>query len=256
MAKDYRTEYANDFTSLNERYIGVEDYIKGMVKGGLIRSLIVNGPPGVGKTHSVKAYLDIHIGSENYKLMNGHCTLLSLYAKLYDFRDSGKVVVLDDVDSVFSKTDGLNILKAAMDTTNQRVIHWESPTHLLTTMEVPKSFEYNGSVILISNIGFGGVANKLAAHLNALKDRSYYSHIGHADVESSFKQICYMVIEKDIFTTLGVPQEHHMMLLEYIDENKKRFTTLSLRTVVKLSTIFTMNSKDWKRMANQGMLKV
>ena len=155
MAKDYRTEYANDFISLNERYIGVEDYIKGMVKDGLIRSLIVNGPPGVGKTHSVKAYLDIHIGSENYKLMNGHCTLLSLYAKLYDFRDSGKVVVLDDVDSVFSKTDGLNILKAAMDTTNQRVIHWESPTHFLTTMEVPKSFEYNGSVILISNIGFG-----------------------------------------------------------------------------------------------------
>ncbi len=254
MSKDYKTEYANDFKSLDERYNGVEDYIKGMTTGE-IRSLIVNGPPGVGKTHSVKAYLEKHIGSTNFKLMNGHCTLLSLYAKLYDFREQGKVVVLDDVDSVFSKTDGLNILKAAMDTTEQRTIHWESPTHHLTTMDVPKSFEYNGSVILISNIGFGGGSNKLTAHLNALKDRSYYSHIADAGVESSFVQICYMVIEKDIFTSLGVPKEHHMMLLEYIDENKKRLTTLSLRTVVKLSTIFRMNPKEWKRMANQGMLK-
>ena len=65
-----------------------------------------------------------------------------------------------------------------------------------------------------------------------------------------------MVIEKDIFTSLGVPKDQHMMLLEYIDENKKRLTTLSLRTVVKLSTIFKMNPKEWRKMANQGMLKV
>lgn len=255
MATDYRKEYANDFRILNERYNGVENYIRSMVNGD-VRSLIVNGPPGVGKTHSVKTYLDSYIGSENYKLMNGHCTLLSLYSKLYDFRDKGKVVVLDDVDSIFSKVEGLNILKAAMDTTTQREIHWESPSHMLTTMGVPKSFEYNGSVILISNIGFGGGNNKLVAHLAALKDRSYCSHIAESGDDSLFKQVCFMVLERGLFTSLGVPEEHQMMLLEYIDENKKRLNTVSLRTVVKLSNIFKMNPKDWRTMANQGMLKV
>ena len=255
MAKDYKTEYAEDFKTLSERYNGVETYIQGMANGD-VRSLIVNGPPGVGKTHSVKTYLDTYIGAGNFKLMNGHCTLLSLYSKLFDFKEQGKVVVLDDVDSIFSKVEGLNILKAAMDTTHQREIHWESPSHMLTTMGVPKEFEYNGSVILISNIGFGGGNNKLIAHLAALKDRSYCSHIAESGDDSLFRQIFFMVLERDLFTSLGVPEADQMMLLEYIDENKKRLNTVSLRTVVKLSNIFRMNPKEWRKMANQGMLKV
>jgi hypothetical protein len=254
MIKDYRKEYAEDFRILNERYNGVETYIKGMANGD-VRSLIVNGPPGVGKTHSVKNYLEKYV-SGNYKLMNSHCTLLSLYAKLYDFKDTGKVLVLDDIDSIFSKVEGLNILKAAMDTTTQREIHWDSPTHLLNTMGVPKSFEYNGSVVLISNLGFGGGNGKLVAHLAALKDRSYCAHIAETGDDSLFKQVCFMVLERNLFTELGVPEENQMMLLEYIDVNKKRLNTVSLRTVVKLSNIFRMNPKDWRTMANQGLLKV
>lgn len=254
MTKDYRKEYAQDFRILNERYNGVETYIQGMVNGD-VRSLIVNGPPGVGKTHSVKTYLEKY-NKGNYHLLNSHCTLLALYGKLYDFRDTGKVLVLDDVDSIFSKVEGLNILKAAMDTTSQREIHWDSPSHMLTTMGVPKSFEFNGSVVLISNLGFGGGNGKLVAHLTALKDRSYCSHIAEAGDDSLFKQVCFMVLERNIFTNLGVPEEYQMMLLEYIDENKKRLNTVSLRTVVKLANIFRMNRTNWKTMANQGLLKV
>jgi hypothetical protein len=253
MTKDYRTEYANDFRLLNERYNGVESYIRGMTNGD-VRSLIVNGPPGVGKTYSVKEYLEKY-NSGNYHLMNSHCTLLSLYAKLYDFRDIGKVIVLDDVDSIFSKVEGLNILKAAMDTTHQREIHWESPSHMLTTMGVPKNFQYNGGVVLISNLGFGGGNGKLVTHLTALKDRSFCSYIADSSEDSLFKQVCFMVLERNLFGNLGVPEEHQLMLLEYIDENKKRLNTVSLRTVVKLSQIFRMNPQNWKVMANQGLMK-
>jgi hypothetical protein len=253
MARDYRTEYAEDFRILNERYNGVETYIKGMANGG-IRSLIVNGPPGVGKTHSVKTYLDLYVPN-NYIHINSHLSLMALYGKLYDFRDKGKVIVLDDVDTIFSKVEGLNLLKAAMDTTSVRQIHWDSPTHYLNTMGLPKNFEFNGSVILISNIGFGGGNGKLVAHLSALKDRSYCSHIAETGEDSLFKQVCFMVLERNLFSSLGIPEQHQMMLLEYIDENKKRLNTVSLRTVVKLSTIFTIDPKNWRTMANQGLLK-
>ena len=90
----------------------------------------------------------------------------------------------------------------------------------------------------------------------ALKDRSYCSHIAESGDDSLFIQVCFMVLERGLFTSLGVPEEHQKMLLEYIDENKKRLNTVSLRTVVKLSNIFKINPKDWRTMANQGMLKV
>ena len=221
---------------------------------GNVRSLIINGPPGVGKTYSVNSYLTTHT-SGDFKIVSGYMTLLSLYATLYAYREAGKVLVLDDVDSVFSKIEGLNILKAAMDTRSVRNVHWESPSGLLNTMGLPQSFEFSGGVILISNIGFGSGSNKLLVHLAALKDRSYCIPIADSGDDSLFKQVCYMVLKRDLLTNLGVPKQDQLMLLDYIEENKRKLYTVSLRTVVKLADIFRMDPVNWRVMANQGLLK-
>jgi hypothetical protein len=123
-------------------------------------------------------------------------------------------------------------------------------------MELPKSFEFHGGIILISNIGFGGTNGKLVAHLLALKDRSFCIPIAESGDNSLFKQVCFMVLERGLMTNLGVPPEHQMMLLEYIDENQKNLNTMSLRTVVKLANVFRMDPIDWRTMADQGLLKV
>jgi hypothetical protein len=253
MTKDYRAEFAEDFLVFDKRYSGVETFIEKMANGKFF-SLIVNGPPGVGKTHSVDVYLKKY-AKDNYKVISGHMTLLSLYSVLYGYRKKGQIVVLDDVDSVFSKVEGVNILKAAMDTKAVRNIHWESPSGLLNTMGLPKSFEFHGGVILISNIGFGGTNGKLVAHLLALKDRSYCIPIAESTENSLFKQICFMVLERGLMTSLEVPLEHQQMLLEYIEENQKHFHTLSLRTVVKLSKLFNLDPIDWRVMAEQTLMK-
>lgn len=253
MTRDYKTEFAEEFRIFEKRYSGVESFIQRMANGQVF-SLIVNGPPGVGKTHSVELYLNRYANG-NYKVISGHMTLLSLYSVLYGYRKKGQIVVLDDVDSVFSKVEGLNILKAAMDTRAIRNIHWESPSGLLNTMELPKSFEFNGGVILISNIGFGGTNGKLVAHLLALKDRSYCISIAETTENSLFKQVCFMVLERGLMTALEVPDDAQQMLLEYIEENQKQFHTVSLRTVVKLSKIYNMNPTDWRLMAEQSLIK-
>lgn len=254
MARDYRTEFAEEFKHLDERYRGVEKFVEQIALGN-VRSLIVNGHPGIGKTHSVKKYLDLY-AKGNYFIITGRSTLLSLYATLYNFKNKGKVVVLDDVDSIFSSVEGLNILKAAMDTTETRKINWLSTTSKLNTMGLPESFTFNGGVILISNVGFGGGSSKLVTHLTALKDRSFCVPVADSGDDSTFKQICYMVLERNLMTDLKVPQQDQEMLLEFIDENKDKFNTVSLRTVVKLVDIYTKTPSLWREMASVGLLKV
>jgi hypothetical protein len=74
--------------------------------------------------------------------------------------------------------------------------------------------------------------------------------------DSTFKQICYMVIERNLMTDLGVPQQDQMMLLEFIDVNKDKLNTVSLRTVVKLVEMYTKTPTVWREMASVGLLKV
>jgi hypothetical protein len=254
MARDYRKEFAEEFKHLDERYQGVETFVEQIALGN-VRSLIVNGHPGIGKTHSVQKYLDKY-AKGNYFIITGRSTLLSLYATLYAFKSKGKVVVLDDVDSIFSSVEGLNILKASMDTTETRKISWLSTTSKLNTMGLPETFAFNGGVILISNVGFGGGSSKLVTHLTALKDRSFCVPVADSGEDSTFKQICYMVLERNLMTDLKVPQKDQAMLLEFIDENKDRLNTLSLRTVVKLVDIYTKTPAMWRQMATVGLLKI
>jgi hypothetical protein len=253
MARDYRKEFAEEFKHLDARYKGVETFVEQMALGN-VRSLIINGHPGIGKTHSVKKYLEQY-AKGNYFIVAGRITLLSLYQALYSFKNKGKVLVLDDVDSIFSNVEGLNILKAAMDTTQERKINWLSTTARLNTMGLPESFTFNGGVILISNVGFGGGSSKLVTHLRALKDRSFCVPVADSGEDSTFKQICYMVLERNLMTDLGVPQHDQDMLLEFIDVNKDKLNTVSLRTVVKLVEIYKNNNPIWREMASVGLLQ-
>jgi len=45
-----------DFAELEQSYATVESYVE-KVSMGALRSVVVSGPPGVGKTYSVEQYL-------------------------------------------------------------------------------------------------------------------------------------------------------------------------------------------------------
>ena len=61
--------------------------------------------------------------------------------------------------------------------------------------------------------------------------------------------------KKEYGVPLEVPPEDQQMLLEYIDDNQKKFHTLSLRTVVKLSKLYNLDPVDWKTMAELSLMK-
>ena len=245
--------YANDdYSELERCYASVETFIEKISQGSL-RSLIINGPPGVGKTFSVESYLKKH-ASRKYKMIAGHMSTLSLYGNLYHYREAGNVLVLDDIDSVLSKIEGVNILKAAMDTKPSRRIYWESSSSLLNKLNMPTGFDFQGSVILISNISFGKSGGKLGAHLEALKDRSYTLTIANNSSESLFKQLCFMVMKKDLLSSFLLSAKQTHDILKYVDDNMEFLPKISLRLAIKLAQLVKDSPDNWYQMANTGLL--
>lgn len=103
-----------------------------MVAENEIRGLIISGPPGVGKSWDVTDALEVYSthdklrGISNVEVVSGMTTPLSMYMKLHEFKDPGQVIVFDDCDSVLYDEDSLNILKAALDSRETRVISWNT----------------------------------------------------------------------------------------------------------------------------------
>jgi hypothetical protein len=244
---------AMDFNVLEENYANVEKYIQGICKGEF-RSVIVNGPPGVGKSFSVDAYLQQYAQEDAYKVVAGHMTPLSLYGNLYQYRHAGDVLVLDDIDSVFSKIEGINLLKAAMDTKPVRRINWESSSATVVSMGLPAGFEFRGSVVLISNIGFNRKQSKLQEHLDALKDRSYSLKISNGTKEELYQQVCFMVIKKKLLQGYELSGIQQSEILDYIGGNLEKIHKISLRLAMKLASLMKANPTDWRSMADSGLL--
>lgn len=244
---------AMDFSVLEENYSNVEKFIQGICKGEF-RSVIVNGPPGVGKSYSVEKYLQQSAAADTYKVAAGHMTPLSLYGNLYQYRNVGDVLVLDDIDSVFEKIEGVNLLKAAMDTKPIRRINWESTSTAIVNMGLPSHFEFKGSVVLISNIGFVRKKGKMQEHLEALKDRSYSLHISDNTKEDLYQQVCFMVIKKNLLREFEIDAAHQSKILDYIGTNLDKINKISLRLAMKLASLMKANPDGWKSMADSGLL--
>ena len=242
-----------DFSSIEQKYADVESYVEGIAVGQY-RSVIVNGPAGVGKTFSVESYLQKYSHADNYKVVAGHMTPLSLYGNLYQYRNVGDVLVLDDIDSVFEKLEGINLLKAAMDTKPVRQINWESSSAVVVNLGLPSHFEFKGSVVLISNIGFVRKKGKMQEHLEALKDRSYSLHISSNTKEELYQQVCFMVIKKNLLREFKIDAEQQSKILDYIGMNLDKINKISLRLAMKLASLMKANPTEWESMADSGLL--
>jgi len=251
---NYTNKFASDFERLDKNYLQPDSFIKKMSQNSeKFRALILQGPPGVGKTHSVESSLKKHAAGR-YTLINGKITNLSLYGSLYRSSGNGDILFLDDCDTFLKDPAGVNILKAAMDTKPIREIHWESSSHLLKAMGIPTSFKFNGSVILNTNIGYDNLNKKYISRLSALQDRALVITISDTDPDRLFKQVCYMVLIKDMLRDFQFSKLEKNMLLKWIDDNRGYINRISLRTIIKLSNIYSADKNNWQDMAEQGLL--
>ena len=249
---------------LRDRFEILDDMTRA-VKAGKVRAMIVTGPPGVGKSFGVEKVLSKHdvfatVADDKklkkYEVVKGAMSAIGLYSKLYEFSDSKSILVFDDCDSVLLDDLSLNILKAALDTSKKRMIHWNTDSRLLRSEGVPNSFEFKGGAIFITNIKFDHVkSKKLKDHLEALESRCHYLDLTIDTEREKVLRIKQVVTECGMLDDKELSDEAKLDVVDFVVEHKSRMRELSLRTVLKVADLRASFPDKWQAVAEITCMK-
>lgn len=228
---------------------------------GKVRSLVVSGPAGLGKSHAVESAVRRYDPYEQKSIIaKGFVRPTGLYLLLHEYRHKGNVIVLDDADSIFADQDALNILKAALDTTKKRIISWRSETKMMDADGNPieRSFEYEGTVIFITNKDFDAEiakGSKMAEHYEALISRSHYVECDMHTTREYVVRIKQVVQSGMLRQHKGLNRHEENLIIDFIDRNKDKLRELTLRIALKLADIYKVDPGQFESLAKVSLFK-
>jgi hypothetical protein len=256
---------------VNKRFAVLNRMANGMIDGK-IRSVVVFGAPGVGKTFTIEQALEAAVEDgriDDYTIIRGTCSAVGLYQALYRARQGG-VVVLDDCDSIFNDEEAFNILKTALDSTAKRTIAWRKNASWVYNVDttdmdgrvvnedekLPNRFDFGGGVIFITNVDFREKITqqvRLSPHFEALFSRSMYLDLTLKSMRARMLRI------KDVFFNSmkqieKLTDEQADEIFKYVEQNADRLNELSLRTVKHLCQMYHLGS-DWKEIVEYTKMK-
>lgn len=245
------------------RFEILDEMAKACIAGD-IRAMIVTGPPGVGKSHGVieqmaKSSLFDKIASRKprYEIVKGAVSGIGLFATLYKYSDAKNVLVFDDCD-VFTDPDALNVLKGALDSGKKRRISWNKDSRLLREEGVPNSFDFNGSIIFITNLNFEDRrSNKIQAHVDALQSRCHFLDLTietQRDKMLRIKQV-HRDAEGGLFADYNFSVEQADEILEFMETNQNKLREISLRMSLKIADLVKVSKSNWKLLAESTCMK-
>ena len=230
---------------------------------GEIRAMIVSGPPGVGKSFGVekiveKACLFDQVAGKRLRaeVVKGSASPIGLYTTLYKYSDANCVLVFDDCDSILVDDVSLNLLKGALDSGKQRKISWLSDSNLLRREGVPPSFNFNGSVIFITNLKFDQMkSQKLRDHLDALQSRCHYLDLTLDTMRDKILRIKQIAADGMLFDDLGLEKVAQDEVIEFMEQNQNKFREMSLRMAIKVAQLRKSFPLKWKAMTQVTCMK-
>ena len=246
---------------IKDRFQILEDMTDAACEG-VVRGMIVSGPPGVGKSFGVENKLEEYamldkIGGMplKYEVVKGAMTPIGLYCLLYNNSDKGKVLVLDDCDSVLFDELSLNILKGALDSGKKRKIYWNADSSKLRSEGIPDNFEFKGSIIFITNLKFdkmtqGGRLGKIKDHLEAIISRCHYLDLTLDTMRDKMLRI-KQIVGDGMLNDYAFTTEQHNEVINFINDEKHNLREVSLRMVLKVADLYKMYKGEprWKTIA-------
>lgn len=245
-------------TDLKDRFSMLGKLTQGSLKAN-IRSMVVTGAPGVGKTYTVTNILENAPGAK-FEAVSGAISAVELYKLGYRNRKPGSVIVLDDADSIFTDEDALNILKALCDSSPIRRVSWLKDSATLRQDDVPQTYEFHGSFIFISNLDFQKYvdmgSNKYVTHFEALMSRSLYLDLRLHDRQAISLWVEHIATAGKLFAREGVKDEVGKAILAFVKKYRDDLRELSLRTVMKLCALAKTHPTDWENMGRVLLTRV
>jgi len=262
----------------------VFEFMELLVEGAAeakVRSTIISGGAGVGKSYGTENILrknsvysrlawdengtdeedqrrtEVIQGEKKlqpkYTILKGATSPVILFATLFKYSNPGEVLVLDDCDSIFSDVDSLNILKAALDTGDRRILTYSKDSYILKDKGVPSKFEYKGSVIFITNVDFEHYCEKrpnssLTPHLKALMSRTHYLDIGLHSHRERLIQI-RLVQDQSGFLYNHVNDNNAVEeIINFMTDNSHKLREVSLRSAINIAEKRALSPHKWQEM--------
>jgi hypothetical protein len=201
-------------------------------------SIIITGDGGLGKSFTVEKELNNEgmIENEQYVIMKGFSTAKGLYR--YLFENNGKIIIFDDCDSILEDSTAKNILKSALDSYKRRFVTWNS--ELSKNDDLPRSFEFTGRVICISNKEPGIIDS-------AIRSRSLLVDVFMTTDEKFIRMETILPeIEPE------VEMEYKRDALDLLIENRNILKELNFRTLIKVIKIRRFQN-NWKDLATYAI---
>jgi hypothetical protein len=236
--------------SINDRFEFVTEMVT-MLARGEQASVIITGPGGLGKSFTViksldsSGFKDISVlddlpvgfvlnGGRTYRVVKGYSTAKGLYRTLYENREG--VIVFDDCDSVLNDAVSLNILKAALDSYDKRIISWRAD---IRDEDLPTSFLFSGRVVFISN-----------RPSNAI-DQAIISRSLAVDLSMTMQQkvdrMRWLLTQDDFMPEFEL--EYKIDAIDLIESLIDSVKELSLRSLIQVTKIRKANTPRWRDLA-------
>lgn len=253
---------AQRIARIEERFTVMTRLVTGVIQGA-IRSLIISGAPGTGKSHLTRQLLDgaEQEGHVKVKVISGKISAIDLFKWMQRFADKNSVILLDDADSVYDDEDAMNVLKAGLDTTHTRKISWLAESNALKGEGLSQEFIYEGSMIFITNKDFQSIVDyerhKMVPHFQALMSRAIYLDTKLHDLEDLVVWTKHMVSTNHILVQDGCDAKQEKAALEWFDKHQEQLREVSIRTVKKLGGFILTAPDDtnWESFARVTLLR-
>jgi len=222
---------------------------------GIVRGMVVTGPPGVGKSFGVEQVLDKNnlfdklAGSKlKFGVEKGAASAIGLFKLLYNYSDKGCVLVLDDCDTVLYDETSLNLLKAALDSSPKRTLSWNTDSNLLRREGIPEKFEFKGSVIFITNLKFDNVRGKIKDHLDAIMSRCHYLDLTLDTAREKLLRV-KQIVGAGMLDSYKFTKAEQQEIVDFMLDNQNKLREISLRMCTKIADLRKSQSDRWKTMA-------
>lgn len=232
------------------------------------KGIIISGDAGTGKSHYVKeAFVDTKTTDKVDYSKSKTYTAAALYVRLFLNKEAGDVVVFDDcaLEHITGKDfrDVVSMILGATEMTKgKRIIGWEraAKNQLMKDNDVPHEFDFQGSIIWITNSSFEQLAKKFGAHWEAFQSRFIQVPIRLNEQEKLLYTL-YLLEEIGMLTGKrcetkegGYSKEIVSETIKYIRKNYKYMNNVTARVAAQIADTMEQFPEEWETLIENQSL--
>lgn len=247
-----------------EKFKGIQQIAEVFVTGlSAQRGLLVCGDAGVGKSFWLKlAFICANAVKRVDYVKSVSFTAPALYAKLWENRHKGDVIVFDDcsLESLTGESfrKWISWIKGGLELSkDKKMIGYEaaSQNKLFEELGVEPSFSFEGSIIWVTNTRLSALEKKFGEHWDAVKGRFIAIEI-------------FLTKEEKYLYTIDLIENHNMLgekceakeggyskeiinnTLDYLYDSYEDLKEITPRIAIKVADTMEMYPEMWKTILN------